>query len=157
MHLVSRGLTLLLLGSLATAPMAGAVITNHSGTICKNYNASEVSSIDYLVNGTRSLQATTTYLICPLTRNTSNSGGAWVYVDVTNSGSHTTSCTAYSYDYNGTFLGSSSATWTGSGFHEFALNLTGTGKSTSWSDYSVLCSVPGSASGLIMGVDLSEL
>lgn len=158
MHLASRGFTLLLLGSLAAAPMAGAVITDHSGTICKNFNASEAAQIDYLTNGARSYKTSATSLICPLTRNTSNSGGAWVYVDVTHSGTQTSCCSAFSWDWNGTFLGSASAPcWTGSGPHDFAINLTGVGKSTPWSNYSVLCTIPGNASGLIRDVDLSEL
>ena len=37
--------SLALLGILAVAPMAQAVITDESGTICKNYNAGEVGYI----------------------------------------------------------------------------------------------------------------
>jgi hypothetical protein len=151
------GLSLILLGALAAAPTAHAVIADHSGTICKNYNASEATLIDYLTNGARSFKASATSVICPLARNTSNGNGAWVYVDITHTGTQTTSCTAYSYNLNGAFLASASQTWTGSGFHEFALNLTGAGKSNSWSNYSVLCTIPGSSAGLVYDIDLSEL
>jgi len=149
-------LPLVLLGFLASVPLASAVSANHSGTICKNYNAGDAAFIDYLPNGARSYRTYATALICPLTRNTSNSNGAYVYVDVTTYGTQTVYCTAYSYNYNGTLLGSASQSWTGSGFHEFGLNLYGAGKSSAWSDYSVLCTVPGNSSGLINGVDLSE-
>jgi len=152
----SLSFSFVLLEALAVAPKAQAVIANHSGAICKNYNAGEVTQIDYLVNGTRSYRTVATSVICPLTRNTSNSAGAWVYVDVTHTGSRTTTCTAYSYNYNGGFLASASQTWTGSGFHEFSLNLTGSGKSNSWSDYSVLCTIPGNSAGVVNGIDLSE-
>jgi len=149
-------LPLVLLASLAAAPMASAVVTNHSGTICKNYNAGEANQIDYITNGTRSYMSSTTYVICPLTRNTSNSNGAYVYVDVTHYGTQTTNCTALSHSDRGAFLASISQTWTGSGFHEFTINLTGAGKSNAWSDYSVLCTIPGNSQGVVHGVDLSE-
>jgi len=147
---------LFVLGSLAASSTALAVSSNHSGTICKNYNAADAPYIDYLTNGTRSIKTSTTNIVCPMARNTSNTNGAYVYVDVTHSSSVTMTCTAYSYTYTGTLLGSVSATWTGSGFHEFALNLTGSGKSTAWSDYSVLCSTPGNRAAVINGVDLNE-
>lgn len=149
-------LSLVVLSVLALAPTAQAVITNHSGVICKNYNAGEVGQIDYLTNGTRSFRSSATQIICPLTRNTSTTNSAFVYIDVRHSSTLTTTCAVYSYNDNGAFLGSASQTWTGSGYHEFAINLTGAGRSTPWSDYSVLCVIPGNASGLIYGVDLSE-
>lgn len=151
-------LTAGLLGALGVAPQALAVpYTNTSGVICKNYNASEATLIDYVPSGTRSYKNGTTSVICPLSRDTQNGNGASVYVDVNHSSSATTSCTAYSYTYTGTVLASATQTWTGSGFHEFSLNVAGAGKSNSYSDYSVLCSIPGNSVGSVMGVDLSEL
>jgi hypothetical protein len=146
-----------LLGGLAAAPLASAAVaTNHSGTICKNYNASQAIVIDFLASGTRSLVGATTSVICPLTRNTANTNGARVYVDIKHTGSRTTRCTAYSYREDGALLASTSQSWSGSGFHEITLNLVGAGKSTNYSDYSVLCTIPGNRNGIIMGVDLLE-
>lgn len=134
-----------------------AVITNHSGVVCKNYNDHDVTFIDYLTNGTRSSKTSATQIICGLTRNTSNSNGAYVYVDLNHSVSATTTCTAYSYEYTGTLkAASTSVTWTGVGFHESLLNLTGASKSSAWSDYVVLCTIPGNFVGTIRGVDLYE-
>ena len=149
-------LAIVMLGLLAAAPMAYAVATNHSGAICKNYNAGEVTLIDYLISGTRSFKTSATNIICPLTRNTSNGNGAWVYVDVFHNGTQTTTCAAYSINTNGSLLAAVSQPWTGSGSHKFAIDLTGTGKSNSWSDYSVLCTIPGDSRGVIHGVDLNE-
>ena len=159
---ISRGLVLplVLLGLLAAAPLArAAVITNHSGTICKNLNAADVSYIDSLVsNATRSLKNATTWLVCPLTRNTINSHGAMIYVDITHGGANaqTTSCSVTSRSYFGQFLAIASQSWTGTGAHEFALDLTGAGKSDVGSNYSVVCSIPGNGNGLVHAVDLYE-
>lgn len=157
---ITLGLALsaITLGSLGASPKAyAAVLTNHSGTICKNYNASEATEIDYLPSGTRSYKTSTTYVICPLTRSTTNSDGAYVFVDINHSGTQTTTCTAYSYNRAGALLASSSYSQTGSGHQQIPLPLSGLGKSEAYSDYSVLCSIPGSSAGLIMGVDLAEL
>jgi len=156
MHLPSahlRGFVLatLLLGLVLAAPMASAVgWADHAGTICKNYNANEVSFIDYLVNGTRSLSTSNTYVICPLTRNTSNANGAYFYVYV--AGNLQTSCTAYSYEYNGGILASSSASGTGL----LGISLAGLGNSTLYSNYSVLCYLPGNAASVLYSVDVYE-
>jgi len=137
------------------AAMAGTV-SNHSGTICKNYNRGDVDYIDYLSSGTRSYLAGSTSLICPLVRRTTNTNGTYAYVDVYHNTTASTTCTLYSYTQSGGLLGSTSLSWTGTGFHEFPLYL-GAGKSTIWSDYAVICSIPGSYNGKIMGIDLSEL
>lgn len=148
---------LLLTSSLFSAiSVNAAVITNHSGTICKNYNNTEVGFVDYWQYGTRSLKTTAQYIICPLTRNTSASNGSLVDVDISHTANASTTCTAYSYSFTGTLLASQTLTWTGTGFHEFNFNLVGAGKSTSWSDYSVLCNIPGNGVGIIRGIDLSE-
>ncbi|TAL43066.1 MAG: hypothetical protein EPN89_16465 [Methylovulum sp.] len=147
----------ILIGELAlVSPVSAGVISNHSGTICTNYNAKDVTKIDRYSYGTRSLKTSATTVVCPLTRNTSSSYGAYVYVDIYHASYATTKCTAFSYDEDGYLLTSTSAGWTGGGLHEFSLNLTGLGSSSSFSDYSVVCSIPGGGAGIIQGVDLSE-
>lgn len=134
---------------------SAATTTNHSGTICKNYNAGDATEIDYLPSGARSLATYATPVICPLVRSTTRTAGATAYVDVQHNVNISTNCTVYSYDKKGVYLGSTGANWTGTGFHEFALTL-GAGKSTSTSDYAVLCTIPGNGAGTVMGVDLKE-
>jgi hypothetical protein len=154
-----RGLVLplILFGVLAAAPWAGAgEWTDHSGTICKNYNAGEVGYIDYFVNGTRSLSSTGTSLICPLTRNTTGTYGAYFYVNVTHSGTQTTYCSAYSHRYDGAYIASNSGNWTGSGSGLIGISLYGANYSDTLSNYSVLCYVPGSGAGVLNTVDFYE-
>lgn len=159
---ITRGLmlALIMLGLLAAAPMMYAgVITNHSGAICNNYSAEDATFIGHYANGSGSAKTSgPTSVTCPLTRNTSNSKGAVVYVDVSHHyGTQTTVCGAFSLDLSGQFIAGVSETWTGSGFHEFVINLTGDNKSNLWSDYSVVCSIPGKGSGVIIhGIDLNE-
>lgn len=141
-----------LLGMAIAAPTASAAEwTNHSGTVCKNYNASEVSYIDYFSNGTRNLSTSaTTTVICPLSRNTTGTYGAYFYVHV--SGSQSTTCTAYSHTYDGMLLASTS----NSGIGEIPLDLYGFGNSNTYSNYSVLCDLPANRLAVLNTVDLYE-
>lgn len=153
------GLAIVALGFLAAAPMASAQITNHSGTICKNFNAGEATLIDYFANGTRSLGASPTSIICPLTRDArvpANVNGGRINLYVTHTGTQTTTCTGYSYRDPGDFLASNTQTSTGSGTRLLQLDLTGSGKSSPGSDYSVVCTIPGNGNGVVHSVDLLE-
>src|SRR5262249_44437937 len=149
-------LPLVLFGLLAAAPLAHAVITDHSGTICKHMFPNNASSIGYFPDGTRYLGGGSTWVICPLTRDTSDSNGAYIYVDIMHFGVQSTICFAYSHDYTGTQLAFALASWSGSGFHEFAFNLTGAVRSDAWSTYSVACFIPGNGNGVVLDVNLSE-
>ncbi|WP_295435582.1 hypothetical protein [uncultured Thiodictyon sp.] len=127
--------------------------TNTLGTICKNYSAGDLKYIDYVDLSTASIKSATTTVICPLSRDTQSTKGATAYVDVTHSANATTACTLYSYSYTGTLLGSVSRTWTGTGFHGFTLVVPA---SDAYSDYAVVCNIPGSKVGRIWDVDLQE-
>jgi hypothetical protein len=154
-----RGFVLatLLLGIVTAAPMASAgEWTDESGTICKNYNAGEVSYIDYFPSGTRIVTKTSpTYVICPVARNTTGTNGAYFYVNVTGT-TQTTYCTAYSYNLYGQYKASSSSSGTGLiGINLY--NATSGVNSDALSNYSVLCYLPGSGSGAVLStVDLYE-
>jgi hypothetical protein len=50
--------------------------TDHSGTICKNFNAGEVAYIDYFTTVTGRLKSGATQVIWPLTQNTESTYGA---------------------------------------------------------------------------------
>jgi hypothetical protein len=132
-----------------------SVTTDHSGTICHAYNAGQATSIDYLANGARVLGAYSLPVICPIVRSTNNSAGATFDIDVTHSGTQTTSCTVYSYSYTGTYLGSAYASWNGAGQHEFSLTIPN-GQSNYWSTYAVLCYLPASATGVLNDIDVIE-
>jgi hypothetical protein len=158
---LTRGLVipLALFGALAGASTASASVqSNHSGTICKNYNAAEATLIDYInATGTRSVKVGVTDVICPLTRNTNNVNGALITVGIEHIGAQTTSCLATSHDSLGRLLFSSPvALFPGQGLHTFVFNLTGAGKSTASSNYSVFCTIPGNQKGIINSVNITE-
>lgn len=141
--------------SLGLSINAHAVNANHSGTICKNYNASQVTDIDYLTSGTRNLNASPRAVICPLVRAPNSTSNVAVYVDGFHSGTQTTTCTLYSYDYNGTYKGSNSFTQTSSGSWDRYLSLPA-GQGPYWGTASVLCTIPGSAHGIIYDIDVVQ-
>lgn len=142
--------------AIGASPAAYAgVVSNHHGGVCQPFTASEHATTEYSSDGVRRLATTNGSLVCPLVRRTTNSNGATAYVDVYHTMSKTTSCTLYSYNWNGDFLGAISANWTGTGFHELALTL-GAGKSAFWSNYSVRCLMPGQGTGLLMSIELDE-
>ncbi|WP_295435581.1 hypothetical protein [uncultured Thiodictyon sp.] len=146
-----------LVGLLLSTGAVAVPYTNTSGAICKNLDAPDASYIDYLPAGVRSLKSAATSIICPLSRDTMSSKGAVGYVDVYHSVSATTACTLYSYSKDASSrLGLYSQTWTGAGFHEFKLLLNANGKSGPHSSYVMVCIIPQSQRGKIMGVDLWE-
>ena len=156
---LTRGFSLsfLLLGALAAAPAAHALVADHSGTICKSYNANEAGYIDYLPNGICNLNSSPTAVICPTIRRTTNTNGATIWVDVIHTGAQTTTCTAYSFNpHSSSWLATASGSATGSGPLGITLNLVGAGKSTSVSNYSVLCTLPANCKGIITDIDVNE-
>lgn len=160
---ISIALASFITGSMAISSSAYAsllpvpkTLTNHSGTICKNYNAADASKIDYLSSGVFSKHHSPTQIICPLIRRTTNGTGAIVYVDIEHKSHQTTSCTVYSRNRKGHLLASETKKWTGNGFKELRIDLSGFNKSDKWSDYSVLCKIPGNSNGKVMGIDLEE-
>ena len=152
---LSLGLALTL-GTFSSMSLPGnayAVNANNAGTSCRNYNASQVTDIDYLPNGTRNLNASSRFVICPIVRSpTSASYAVNVYVDGFAAAGRTISCTLYSYDYTGAFLGSQSFPAARTGTFDQYLSVAG----HYWSTASVLCLLPGSASGIIYDVDVVQ-
>jgi hypothetical protein len=156
---MAQGLALsaVLLGSLVGAPAVySSTITNHSGAICKNVWAGDATKIENLSAGIQSTLPYPTKVICPLTRATTRNQGAIIYVNVNHKGNQTTRCTGYSHDEHGPLLKSNSAHYSGPGSSYMTIDLRGSGESNFWSDYSVICTIPGSKAGLLLGADLVE-
>jgi len=152
---LSLGLALTLgtFGLLSLPGNAYAVNANNSGTSCRNYNAAQVADIDYLPSGTRNLNASSRFVICPIVRSpTSASYAVNVYVDGFAAAGKSISCTLYSYDFNGTFLGAQSFPAARTGTFDQYLTVAG----HYWSNASVLCLLPGSAGGIIYDVDVVQ-
>jgi hypothetical protein len=72
-----------------------------------------------------------------------------IYVDGWNPAGGTVICYAYSYNFNGNFLGNSTFTYTTAGTFDQQLTLTTAALST-WAYLSVVCNIP--QSGMLYGV-----
>jgi hypothetical protein len=131
---------------------AHAANANHSGTICKNYNAAEALDIDYLTGGTRNLNAVSRYVICPLVTAASKNASTKVHVDGFASSGQTIFCTLYSYDNQGRFQGSKSFSSAKTGAFDVQLSV----PSNSASALSVLCLLPPSTQGIIYDIDVVQ-
>ncbi|MET3135053.1 hypothetical protein AAKU55_005356 [Oxalobacteraceae bacterium GrIS 1.11] len=152
------GLTTALCASSAmfVAPDAHATDANHSGTICKNYNAGQALDIDYLPNGTRNSNAGARYVICPIVRAPTANNSASVWVGGTHSNNTvSTSCTLYSYGFlPNTLRGFASFTVSATaGDWERFLSLP---VANYWDNLSLLCYIPGSYAGVITGIDVVQ-
>jgi hypothetical protein len=131
-------LTIALLGLVAFHGSAFA-LTTETGAICKPYGASNAAGLNMQVNGAFNFSGSSMYVVCPVVRNGAvNATSLTVWVDG-NAGAGTMSCWLYSWDYDGTFLGSSSFSATG----RFSRILPLThAQLYSYSSQSVLCYVP---------------
>jgi hypothetical protein len=130
---------------------AHAANANHSGTICKNYDAGEALDIDYLPGGTRNLNANSRYVICPLVIAATTNSSTKVHVDGYAVAGQTIYCTLYSYDNQGNFLGSQSSS-AQTGTFDVKLKVS----TNSSSALSVLCLLPPSAQGVIYDIDVAQ-
>jgi hypothetical protein len=127
--------------------------TNHSGTVCRNYNAAEAKDIDSLPSGTRNLNTSSRFVICPVVRLPDDSDGGSiaivsVYLDGYAASGRTISCTLNSYDYNGSFLGATSAYSLTGRFEAFLKATAGY-----WSSANVLCLLPPSGTGILYDIN----
>jgi hypothetical protein len=132
---------------------AHAVDTNHSGTVCRNYNAAEAKDIDSLPSGTRNLNASPRYVICPVVRLPDDSDGGSiaivsVYLNGYAASGQTITCTLNSYDYTGSFLGGNSVYLLTGTFEAFLQATAGY-----WSSANVLCLLPPSGKGIIYDIE----
>ena len=90
---------------------AFALTTEHA-TICKPYGNSGTAGLFSYTNGVYNNSGTAMGVICPVVR-TVAAGAAGYSVWVDGTSSSTTSCTLYSYNYAGAYLGSTSFSATG--------------------------------------------
>lgn len=121
-----------------------------SGVACKNFNAGEALDIDFVSTGVQNINASPRSVVCPVPR--SPLTGAPVtqfFVDGANVAGTTTSCCAALYDFHGNaistvcFAEGSTPTW------DHAVNFSvapGT-----WDYVSLVCTLPGSRGGTILG------
>src|SRR5581483_3986397 len=122
------------LSGLSTGVYASQV--NSQGNMCKNYDAADATFIDYFVYGTRNLATVDKAVICPIVRVPtvllSAAYSITVVFDGVDSSGQSHPCTLYSYDTDGTFLGSQ-------GFLLGGSSIPTSVNATLWSTASVLC------------------
>jgi len=141
-----------ILGLAGVSNEAYAVNSNNPGTMCRNFNAGEVTDIDYLLNGVRNLNPSfARNVICPAVRSPTSTNVVNVFVDGTANSGTTITCTLYSYDFNGTFLGSQSS-GPMQGLFDKSLTVPG----SFWGTSNVLCLLPTSGLGVIYDVDVVQ-
>jgi hypothetical protein len=132
---------------------AHAADANHSGTVCKNYNAAEVKDIDYLTYGTRNLNARPRYVVCPLVTTPPASGAPTpIYVNGFAASVQTISCSLYSYDVYGNILGINSFPSAMTGAINVYLNVPVNYAATA----DLLCLLPPSGTGVIYDVNVVQ-
>ncbi|WP_295435580.1 hypothetical protein [uncultured Thiodictyon sp.] len=141
---------------LSTAAAAGdPALTFTSGTICKNQLAADAGYIDYVPWGVYSIKNSSTNVVCPLSRDTTNAKGATVYVYIRHDAFQDTQCVFVSQSRTGSILALGTQIWSGSGNGSIVIKIVD-GKSSFTSDYYLSCSIPGSAHGFITGIELLE-
>ena len=146
--ILATGMVVLTAG---TEPTVAANI-NSSGTFCQNFNAAQVTDIDYLASGVRNLNVNPRAVICSVPRSPLAAGATSgvFFVDGRNTGGASTTCTLSSFNFNGTFLGSTSFTSAAATYNQF-LSLPSAQLGT-FAYVSVLCTLPGNANGVLFGV-----
>lgn len=150
---ITKTLTLLALGSALIGMHGSAMaLTTQNGSICKPYGNSNIGGLISTMFGVGNNSGAPMGVICPVVRTVAApAGGFSVWVDGAASANETTSCTLYSVEYNGTYLGAVSFSSTGS----FSRLLTlPQAQVTTFSSQSVYCLLP--ASGAIWDIEPAQ-
>ena len=125
-------------GSAAAAPL-----TTVNGNTCKPYGNSATSGLYSYTNSAYNGSGAAMYVTCPVVRTVSAPAtGYTIWVDGS-AGSGTTTCSLYSYNYTGAYIGGVSFSATGT--FDRTLTLTAAQVPT-YSSQSLLCYVPNGGS-----------
>jgi len=133
------------------ASVAAGVPIYSQGSDFQAYNASDVTFIDYIPNGVRTLSSNATPVIASVDHSVSTNGMS-VYVDGFHWGAQTTTCTLYTFDRFGSLLStytSSAASLSGAWTLFFLAEPAG---SVADRYLSVICTLPPSGLGFIRGI-----
>lgn len=141
-------LTIATIGLFGIAPNADATNINTHGAACQNYFPSQVGDMDYNPSGLKNVNSAPRSVVCPISRSPLPSGNASFYVDGSNPSGSSTTCTISSYNFNGTFLGSSTFTDSAANF-DHLVSLPAAQVPT-FAYVSALCTLP--ASGMLRGI-----
>jgi hypothetical protein len=147
------------LSGFSSSSYAFAPGIDQPGASCTNYNAAEVTDIDYLPNGVRNLNSSTRYVICPLAvvvDGAPNNVRLWVHVDVDLAAGTTVGCTLFLVNYRGYIVDSQYGEATapsGGGWTQMILTV-GT---EVYSSASLLCPLPGNARGKLINYHVTAI
>jgi len=125
---------------------------DNAGTICKNYNAAEVTDIDYMPNGVRNLNASPRYVICPIVRNDPGTNGGRVTVSVDGFAPYpsTVSCTIFTASGPDGHTISSQFSGPMTDIFDPFLSI----RADEWDTVNVLCLLPGNSGAEIFDLDI---
>ena len=145
------------LGLALAAVMAGIFVPSgnamadfavHSGSICHSYDKGQVNDIDFFSDGVKNIAIAPRRVICPLVVTHTpgqTTGDVYVYYSTNVS----FSCTLYSYDWTGAFLGSK----TSSPYPAVTALRIGSVLSTEISNHSLVCTLPANGKGKIVSIE----
>jgi len=135
-------------GAVIDADAATSQNLNTHGSTCKNFNAAQALDIDYLTSGVRTIAGAARPVICAVERHPVNGPSQSFFVDGSNSGGASTSCTLSSFSNAGVFRDSESFTSGAATYDQFV-----TLDPVDLFDYvSLLCTLPSNARGVLFGV-----
>ena len=100
-------------GALMGVHGTASALTTESATVCKPYGNSNTAGLYSYVNGVHNYSGASMAVACPIIRTVAApSGGYSIWVDGS-AAAGTASCSIYSYNYTGAYLGSVSFSATG--------------------------------------------
>ncbi|HWL88241.1 MAG TPA: hypothetical protein VNO21_20700 [Polyangiaceae bacterium] len=155
--LLKTGSVFLLAGVLASiGATAHAANINTSGVVFRNFNAGEALDIDYLTNGARDINANPRSVVAPIPRSpVASAPSPSFFIDGENTANTSTSCTVFVYDFFGNPVASQFFTEASAGASlrnwDHAVTFTAAQLAT-FNYASVVCTIPGSANGILHGV-----
>jgi hypothetical protein len=136
---------------------AGEQINVH-GIACYAKNGSQQGDLEYVPAGVRvKLGIVPREIACAVARTSPTTGpdGLGFFVDGSNNFSQTTSCTIYSYDFTGSFLGSAQFSSTSANYDNF-LSLP-PANTPAFAYIGMICTIPGNTNGTMRGVTVFDL
>ena len=154
LHLGLKGIlpaaAVVTVGLLGVTQQAAAVSINTPASVCNMYGNRSPTEIVYSDVGVSNATDSFKYIMCAVPRSPLSATTGGFYVDGENSNGASTTCTASSYDYNGTFKAAKSFTSSAARYGNF---LAFTNAELPPGAYvSLVCKLPASNSGLLRGI-----
>lgn len=132
------------------ASTAGATNINTHGASCQNYATYSPTDLSRFSDGIRNVSANTGYVLCPIARSPLSAASGGFYIDGSNRNGGVTSCSIFTYEYNGTLKAIKSFTSSAARYDQF---LSFTNVELPYGAYvSMLCSLPASSNGVLWGI-----